>query len=372
MKTRHAVLGLALAGGLALTGCATAAPPDTPTDPATAPTQAPAVDDDVQAQMDELYQEAIASGETSVVIYGPGQQPFEVVYEQFMAEYPEIEITGDYIFGAELNARLDQEFTSGKHVGAIQIGAAPVTFSTYSADRFQPYEPFTYPDSERPDPGEIGPEGMYRALVGYMYGMAYNTDLVAEDNLPDTIDVLVDPAWKGMSVEDDPTTVSGYVNGLTQLRLAGAIDEDWIKRAAENDPQILARTPLAVQAIASGQAAIGYTTYLYTLPLTEQGLPIEYLFKVDDRYQYQPFYLGLYKNAPSDAASKLFFNWAFSKEGQAAYSAVGVYGLRDDAPPPPDMPPLSEVRESLLPAVPDDEWQAATKASLEMTNKYFK
>lgn len=369
IRTKRAVRGvLAATAALSMvTLSACGSPAGTPTDLGDAATALGSAD--VASQMDALYKAAQDGGETSVVIYGPGEQLYGAAYQTFMARYPDIQVTGEYIYGAELVTRLDQEYSSGQHVGSIQTGGPAITSATVAAGRCSTYAPFAadYMDGGYP----VAEDGTHRAVVGFPFGIAYNTEKVSESEIPQTFTDLSDPAYKGQFVLEDPTTVNGTANSMARMYAAGLVDESWLTDVAANEPMLRANSALTVQAVASGEASFDpFAQFVqYKQPIAD-GLPVGFYFPLD-KSLIEYHYSCVLEDAPNANATQLLYNWLFTPEGQTALSTTGVYGVRPGTPAPEGLPPFEDATADLAPSVPVMETNAATKAFIEVSKPIF-
>jgi len=74
-----------------------------------------------------------------------------------------------------------------------------------------------------------------------------------------------------------------------------------------------------------------------------QGAPIEIVYPKSGCPLYIPA-IGIMEQGQNPNAAKLFVNWYLSIEGQYLLATLrGQYSLRDDVPPIPHVPPLSEI-----------------------------
>lgn len=320
-------------------------------------------------QMDDLYTAAQESGETTVVTYGPGEQLYSTAYEVFMKRYPDVQVTGEYIYGAELSTRLDQEFSSGQRVGSIQTGGPAITNETSAAGRCAAYDPFTAADMEGEYPESE--DGTYRSVVGYPQGIAYNTDITSEDQLPTRFLDITDPAYQGKFTLEAPNTTNGTTNSLAQLYAAEQIDEQWLTSLAGNSPEIRASGALSVQAVVTGEAEFEpFAQYVMYKQSIDDGLPVGFYFPLEgSRVEFHDS--CILQDAPSADATQLLYNWLFTPEGQQALTTAGVYGVRPGTPAPDNLPELSEAMADPIPSVPVPQAGEATRNLIGVTKTIF-
>ena len=319
-------------------------------------------------QMDALYQAAQKAGETTVVTYGPGEQLYASAYQVFMQRYPDIQVTGEYIFGAELSTRLDQEFASGKHVGSIQTAGAPATSATASKGECSAYTPFT---ADWLDKDLVAADGSYRAVLAYPVGIGYNTDKTSEDKLPATFLDLTDPKFAGQFVVSDPTAVGAATNAMASMLTDGLIDEQWIGELAANKPVLGSNGALSLQAVATGQVSFdAFAQYTQYKQAIEDGLPVGFYFPLQDsRVEYH--YSCVYQDAPNQDATDLLYNWLFTPEGQDALATAGVFGIRPGSTPPEGLPTFQDAIKDQIPWQPVPEVGDSVKQFLAVSKKAF-
>lgn len=358
---------LAAVSALLLTGCADLAQPEENTQGGDTDLGS----QEVQDKLAELYEKAKTSGEKSLVTYGPAEETYGDAYKVFMKRYPEITIENEYIFGAELATRLDQEFASGKHVGNIQNGGPTVTYLTYNADRCQAYEPFAISDDDI-GAEQVSPDKEIRALSLFPFGIAYNKDRIKEEDVPDSLAALTEDKWKGQLLINDPLRVNGFTNSLAAMIASGKFDASWAQGIADNEPKITSNSALAAQSIATGESSIDvlaqYTQYK---DLIDDGLPVGFKFPTEDAARAEYHYSCILKDNPAPAATELLYNWLYTKEGQDALASTGVYGVRPDSAPAEGLPPFADVKDKLLPQVPVEDAAKATTDVINQTKQIF-
>lgn len=103
------------------------------------------------------------------------------------------------------------------------------------------------------------------------YVVIYNTELVSEDEAPQSWEDLLDPAWQGRRIALDPR---GF--GLNELFVELGTDEtlDLASGLIAQDPLWIEGSPAIAEAIAIGEADLGVTTHLNALTQIEEGAPV--------------------------------------------------------------------------------------------------
>jgi iron(III) transport system substrate-binding protein len=366
MSTRKILLTGAgiLATTLALSGCG-GGPADTSDETSSADGLG---GEAIAEQMDALYQAAIESGETRVVTYGPGEERYAPVYEAFTQRYPEIDVVPEYIFGADLSTRLDQEYGSGNRVGSLVNGGPNITLLTSGQDRCDSYETITGGDLSA---DLVGPDDTYRAINRWVFGLLYNSDELEEADAPTSWSDLTDPQYSGKIVISDPTVINDSSVTLMALLYGGAIDEEWMRDVAANDPEIVANSQLAGQAVATGQQLISLgTSYNAAFELIGRDLPVSFVLP-DDGARLEAQSACILTDNPAPDATRLLVDWFYTPEGQQAFAETGVYSAFDDGPSPEGLPMTEEVVDVAVAQPPIEEYLAETRSTIELTGSIF-
>ncbi|WP_176459358.1 MULTISPECIES: ABC transporter substrate-binding protein [unclassified Rhodococcus (in: high G+C Gram-positive bacteria)] len=326
-------------------------------------------DQDTIAALDDLYDAAVANGETSVVTYGPGEDRYKPAYAEFMRRYPDIQVLPEYTYGADLSTRLDQEFGSGNHVASMVNGGTNITLLTNNSGRCDPYEPFTAKDL---DPSLVGPNHSFNGITRWVFGFAYNPELVDAADVPTSWQDLTNPEWKGKLALTDPTTVNDASVSIAAMLYSGEYDETWLRELAANQPTILANSQLGIQSVAGGQQSIAsILSYNSMKRLEEKNLPIAFVAP-ERGARLETHYNCLLVDDPAPSASKLLLNWMLTDEGQRALSDTGNYSVYPDISAPDGLPPADVAIESAMAEIPLDQYRAETTKTIELTKGIFR
>jgi iron(III) transport system substrate-binding protein len=159
-------------------------------------------------------------------------------------------------------------------------------------------------------------------------GLWHNTSLVKPDDVR-SFDDLLDPKWKGRIGFSDPR-VPG--SGLSLWSFLWDIKgEEYLKKLARQDLFVSRNLRQIGDALAKGKLAltlgIGYSQLE---PFIKEGLPVKELPEPREGLPASNAYgtLGVVKNPPHPAATKVFVNWLLSKEGQEFYTKVMLQATR--------------------------------------------
>lgn len=324
---------------------------------------------DVARQLEELYDAAVEGRQTRIVTYGPGEERYASVYEAFSKRYPEIEVQPEYIFGADLATRLDQEYGSGNHVGSIVNGGPNITLLTSGQDRCESYAPVT---ADSLDSSVVGPDDTYHGFGRWVFGPLYNSDEMSEDEAPTSWADLVDSRFEGKLVLTDPTIINDSSVTLMSLLYGEVVDESWVEGLGANEPAVVANSQLAGQAVASGQHAVSVvTSYNAALELINKDLPVSFVVP-EDGVRLETHYSCVLKDNPTPEASELLLSWLYTPEGQQAMADTGVYSIFEDGPAPEGLPSTEDVLANAPAQPPMADYMAETEKTLELAGSVFR
>jgi iron(III) transport system substrate-binding protein len=144
------------------------------------------------------------------------------------------------------------------------------------------------------------------------FTIAYNTNLVKPEDVPNTYQDLLDPKWAGkiaLEAGDDDWFMSlvksmGEKEGLAYFR-----------KLAEQKPQIRSGHTLVSELVAAGEIPLAAAVYNHAVErLARNGAPIKW--KALAPTMGRPGAIGVARNAPHPHAAMLFADFMLSREGQ--------------------------------------------------------
>lgn len=366
---RFLVTGAAAAALLLLTSCASGASNTAEADHSEMDMSADAEvlgGEENAAYLDDLYQEAVEAGQTTITVYGVTATSSASLYEAFMERYPDMFVDHVTIFGPELQQRIASEQATGQYVvDNVSVSGADAVYVTehdFVAEQEPPLA------AELPD--EYKPAG--DTLFGgntYLYTVGYNTDLVDAADAPTSFEDLLDPKWKGkIGIPDTSVAPNGFLYAAVR---AGVIDEAWLEEF--RDTQELVTLPSerdVFTAVSTGQVELGIGNYIRGAAFLEtDSLPVGFVADFTDGVSDGVFYRGTVKNAPNALASDLLTAWWLTPEAQALIAEQGQPGLMPGAPPVPGQPALSEIKVNPGPTF--EEYGTYTEEGLELFRSVF-
>ena len=140
----------------------------------------------------------------------------------------------------------------------------------------------TLPDDiqELVDANFRAPSGAWTGISGRARVLAYNTDTLSEDEVPDSVLDLTDPQWSGR-IGWAPTNGS-FQAFVTALRITEGEDaaRDWLEGIIANDPVAFENNTGLVEGVSRGEADLGLTNHYYLFRFLAEDPD----FNVDNHY----------------------------------------------------------------------------------------
>lgn len=184
-------------------------------------------------------------------------------------------------------------------------------------------------------------------ITGRSRVFVYNTDLVAEDDLPESVWDLVEPEWNGR-FGVAPTNGS-FVAFVTGMVLAEGEDRtrDWLEGIAANDPVIFEGNGPIVDATVAGDLAGGLVNHYYLLQrIAELGdVPAmnHYFPDGDPGSMVMATGAGILASSDQPDAAAELIRHLLSAESQEHFLGLFEYPLIDGAGTPEGQPGLEDL-----------------------------
>jgi iron(III) transport system substrate-binding protein len=195
-----------------------------------------------------------------------------------------------------------------------------------------------------PDGHWVGTSGRARVVV-------YNTDVLSEADLPDTIFAFTDPKWKG-KIGLPPTNAS-FQAFVTAMRLTEGEERtrEWLEGIRANEPKIYEKNTPVVEAAAAGEIDVGFVNhyYLYLVKEEQPDAPVAnyYLGGDDPGALVSVAGVAILDDAEHGAEARRFVEFLLSEQGQRFYAAEAEeaeYPLVEGIAPREGLPPLESLQ----------------------------
>ena len=271
--------------------------------------QAAPYDDALQAR----YELAKAEGE--VIMYG--DQSVELIQalgNAFKKKFPGIDF--DFFRGdtTQILQRFESETAAKRHNMDMLMTTATRSSRLAAAGFLAPYVSpvaLAYPPELQPMTGFWHNYGLNST------SFAYNTDLVKGMDVPETLQDLLDPKWKGKIGMQDPKSGGGGAHTwiMNMHRYWG--EEKWAVYMEKMGKQIgkYGRYFPIREALASGEISIQLAAYPeFTEPIKQKGAPVEWA--TPEVITFLGLSVQVSSNAPHPNAAKLLVDFILTEEAQ--------------------------------------------------------
>jgi iron(III) transport system substrate-binding protein len=306
---------------------------------------------DANAQaITELYDAAVAAKQDQLVIYGAYSAVYKPLWDIFHERFPKASIVGTPIAGAPLITKLDAEFASRQHVGDVLMAGEMEIMSLVGHGRTQSYRP--------PNIGSLAarytnPQGDFVIQFADPFGIVYNTDKLKTEELPKSINDLLNPKYKGMVI-DDPLAGAATTLCWAELYRSSKLTPEQMKGIKANANVVPSMTPLFQMLTAGSVTMMPWAGHSRQLRLKEAGAHVGYLAIPGMAV---PLYgaTALIKDTSHPKLAQLFQAWFLTPEAQSAIVKVGYsYGLMPGTTIPADWPDFQKLVDALQVVPPAD------------------
>ena len=179
--------------------------------------------------------------------------------------------------------------------------------------------------------------------------LIYNTDILKEQDLPESIFELTDPKWKGKVSLAYPLFGTTATHAATLFaNLGEAKAKEYFEALKANNVMITDGNASSRDRVADGTVAIGFTDTDDAYVAIKQGRPVDIIWPDRDGMGTLliPNTVALIKGGPNPEAGKKFIDFLLSKkvEEMLAFSDAGQIPLRPDVKRPEHVPTPDKVR----------------------------
>ncbi len=195
------------------------------------------------------------------------------------------------------------------------------------------------------DPAFEDPDGRWVGISGRQRVLVYNSDLVSEADLPDSVFDLTAPRFSG-EVGLAPTNGS-FQDFITAMRVLEGEDaaREWLEGMVDNDARPYANNNAIVEAVSRGEVPMGLVNHYYNFRFLAEdpGLPSRNHQFADGDIGGLVIPSSASVVAGTDATedAERFIAFLLSEESQRYFATETFeYPLADDVPAATGVPPL--------------------------------
>jgi iron(III) transport system substrate-binding protein len=194
------------------------------------------------------------------------------------------------------------------------------------------------------------PDGRWTGTSGRVRVIAYNTEELSEDEVPDSVFDLTDPKWKG-KIGFPPTNAS-FQAFVTAMRLSAGEERtrEWLERFAANDPKTYEKNTPVVEAVAAGEIELGLVNHYYLYLVKEEQpdakVANHFLEAGDPGALVSVAGAAIIDGTDDEDAAREFVEYLLSDEGQRFYTEEAEeaeYPLVDGIEPKEGLPALGQL-----------------------------
>jgi iron(III) transport system substrate-binding protein len=194
------------------------------------------------------------------------------------------------------------------------------------------------------------PKGRWVGVTGRARVLAYNTDTVAEDDLPASVRDLTDPAWAGrLGWAPENASFQAFITAFRLLDGDDAV-RGWLEAMIANGTVNFGDSNSAiVQAIGNGEIDAGLVNHYYVYAVGREAgenFPVANHFFAggDPGSLINVAGIGLIEGAADADAALAFADYLLSDEAQEYFAAETFeYPLIEGVAAPEGLVPLSEI-----------------------------
>lgn len=213
--------------------------------------------------------------------------------------------------------------------------------------------PFYSPAFADLPPTAFAPHKHYVAARINFYVLAYNTNLVAPKDAPNSYDELLNPKWAG-KIGVEASDVAWFA------AVAKAMGEDkglaYFRKLAAMRPAVRQGHTLMAELVSAGEIPMAVNVYNHSMErLKAKGAPVDW--KPLQPAFGSPNAIGLAKHAPHPHAALLLADFILSKEGQQIIQRRGFVPASRAV----DSPLNKFAYEFVAPGIVLDEWDKWSK-----------
>jgi len=204
---------------------------------------------------------------------------------------------------------------------------------------------------EQVDPRFRSSESRWVGTSGRARVVAYNTEAVSEDELPDSVLDYTDPEWEGR-LGWAPTN-SSFQAFVTAMRVTEGEDvaRSWLEGIVANDPAELPDNEAVRDAVASGEIDAGFINHYYVAQAREEeggGYPVEVDFPPggDVGSLVNVAGIGLLESSDNEERAQELAEFLLSEDSQRFFSEeTKEYPLIDGVEADPLVVPLDQIEQ---------------------------
>ncbi len=214
-------------------------------------------------------------------------------------------------------------------------------------------------------------DGRWVGVSGRARVVAYNTEKVAEGDLPSSVFDLTDPRWKGrVGLPPGNASFQAFVSAM-RLDAGEERTRAWLEGLKRNDAKTFDNNIQTLEAVGKGEIDVGLVNHYYLREVKgeQPDLPVanHFLKPGDPGALVNAAAVGVLEGNDTPSGARTFVEFLLSPEGQRFFvEETDEYPLVAGVAPPRDTPPLEDVQG---PDVPLDRLGGEFEATLKLLDE---
>ena len=285
----------------------------------------------------DLYAKAKSEGAFNLYVGGP-TAPWEAMAKRFNDKYPGITISISGGFSNVLDKKIDEQIADRKLEVDAAILQTIADFVRWKREgHLINFKPAGF---DQIDPRFKDTDGAYWATMVNAVPYMYNTEHVAESDIPNSAIDFLKPQFKGQIVTaypaDDNVTLWVFYHIVQKYGWS------YMDKYMAAQPHFVQGHLGEQRGIGSGQNLVTFDSiFNITTLLKKQGMKVNSHFPIVDATPFWPLSGAIFKGAPHPNAAKLFLAWLLEPAQQIA---TETWSGRRDVPPPTGYKPISSYK----------------------------
>jgi iron(III) transport system substrate-binding protein len=295
-------------------------------------------DDDPAAGMSIEEIEELAREEGEVVWYTPiPTEEAEAMAAAFEDRYG-ISVNVFRAGGEQVLTRLESELITGNpQADVVGYSNKAAGLAHIEGGHLASWVP---PETENVIEGLFDPDGYWITPRTALVGIAYNTDLVSEEDAPTSWLDLLDDRFSGQTTTASPEYAGMAVNMTKALEQVHGWDffTDW----ANNGAMVVQGYGQTQDLVIAGERLVGTAHSGRMATAIESGQPVDFVYPEEGAVLVE-FTKSVLSGAPNPYAARLFLNWTLTEEAQEILVDGGYHPSRVGMDGPGPLLPLDEI-----------------------------
>jgi len=287
--------------------------------------------------------ETTTTQDTTLVVYsGRGEELIGPMFDRFEAETG-IDVEVRYGDTAELAATiLEEGENSPADIYFAQDAGALGALQQEGRTRNIPENLLT-----QIDPRFRSREGQWIGITGRARVFAYNTDMLAEEDVPDSIWEMTEPEWSGR-IGWAPTNGSfqSFVSAVRENEGEERARE-WLEAMVANNAQVYGNNTAIIEALGRGEVEVGLVNnyYLARFQAEDADFPVAHHYpRGDVGSMINVAGVAILDSSDQPEAAESFVEFMLTPEAQQHFAQENSeYPLIEGIDPPNDQLPISEI-----------------------------